>query len=124
MASEASKIRNQCAKKYGVREKQYKETISELRSSVSELESKLEDYDNMRREYLKLCVFMNLSDEDKKAVLSNVRIETEVDTLLGAFGIKLTSLELSRSVTSISRKSDDSSLVDHVSEILAKRQKS
>lgn len=87
MASEASKIRQQCAKKYGLREKAYKEKISQLSSENAELRAKLEDYDNMKRAYVKLSIFSGLSESEKTAVLKSDEMRKLADkykSILGA----------------------------------------
>lgn len=95
MASEASKVRNQCAKKYASREKRYKEVILSLTDKVDSLESRLADYETMKREYVKLCLYVGLSDEDRKKVLEHGDLCEQTDKLMGQLSDLVSSKELS-----------------------------
>lgn len=87
MASEASKIRNQCAKKYGVREKAYKETIARLQAELATANDKLKDYDEMKRVYMKMLIYCGLNEKDRERVLHSQEIEEAVDRYAGFLGI-------------------------------------
>ena len=87
MASDASKIRNQCAKKYGVREKAYKETIAQLQADLAAANDKLKDYDEMKRTYMKMLIYCGLSEKDRERVIHSQEIEEAVDRYAGFLGM-------------------------------------
>lgn len=95
MSSEASKIRNQCAKKYGVREKAYKEQIASLLAKLDEKDEILADYTRMQREYVKLLCFIGLSEEERKLILRSAEMQLMEEQLRGLYG-GMTSLDLSK----------------------------
>lgn len=87
MASEANKIRAQCARKYGVREKAYKERIEALQGELAAANDKLKDYDDMKRAYMKLLIYCGLGDEDKAVVLRSQELNEAIDRYAGFLGI-------------------------------------
>lgn len=87
MPSEANKIRAQCARKYGVREKAYKDTIESLKSELSATNARLADYDQMQVNYLKLVLYSGLSEEDRNAVLRSKELDETVKRLAALLGV-------------------------------------
>lgn len=87
MASEANKIRAQCARKYGVREKAYKERIEALQGELAAANDKLKDYDDMKLAYMKMLVYCGLSDDDKARVLHSQELNDVIDRYAGFLGI-------------------------------------
>ena len=87
MASEASKIRNQCAKKYGVREKAYKERIAALEAELAIKNATLEDYDSMKRAYMKMLIYCGLSEKEREKLLKAQELDDLVGKYAGFLGI-------------------------------------
>lgn len=88
MSSEASKIRNQCARKFGLREKAYKDRIKDLERELSEKTALLEDYKSMQRAYMKLLVYTGLSEKERNRILKSEELERTVENLAKMFGIR------------------------------------
>lgn len=87
MASEASKIRNQCAKKYGVRERAYKDRIAALEEELSVKNAILDDYESMKRAYMKILVYSGLTEAERQKLLRSQELDALVDKYAGFLGI-------------------------------------
>ena len=87
MPSEANKIRQQCAQKFGVREKRYRERIEALEAELATLNTKLEDYNNMKRAYVKMVVYCGLSEKMREKLMRSRELEEVVDKYAGFLGI-------------------------------------
>lgn len=118
MSSEARKIREQCARKFGNREKAYKVRIAALETELSEVNVKLADYERMQREYLKLSIFCAMSDEDKAKVLRSEELKQRVDSLAGMFGGSLNSRVLQSVFSELMSGKDCVNIVDVLNRVL------
>lgn len=117
MPSEANKIRNQCARKYGVREKAYKDRIASLQMELDHANALLEDYNNMKKEYLKLVLYCGLSEKDKEKVLRSEELNDMVGRWAGLLGIAGGSADLRRLANCIFQRDPSMQLTDVLKEI-------
>ena len=116
MASEASKIRNQCAKKYGVREKAYKERIAALEAELAITNATLEDYDSMKRAYMKMLIYCGLSEKEREKLLKAQELDDLVGKYAGFLGIA-GSHELLRIAKQVFENDGSLTLTDMLAEV-------
>lgn len=117
MASEASKIRNQCARKYGVREKAYKDKIASLQAQLDIANATLEDYQRMQREYLKLVIYCGLNEKEKEKVLRSKELDDALKRWCSLLGIAGGSDDLRKLAHEVFNRDSSMSVYDVLKEV-------
>lgn len=86
MGKEYEKVRQECAKKYN-------EQIKSLEAKVRELEAinkaQAEDLKNqvkLQRDFVKLCIFLNVSENDRKTIVESNELNNAFKELEKVFG--------------------------------------
>lgn len=86
MGKEYEKVRQECAKKYN-------EQIKSLEAKVRELEAinkaQAEDLKNqvkLQRDFVKLCIFLNVSENDMKTIIASNELNNAFQELEKVFG--------------------------------------
>lgn len=118
MASEARKIRNQCARKYGNKEKAFREQIASLKAELEAKDAILEDYNNMKRAYMKMLLYLGMNEKDRDKLMRSKELEDLCGKYAGFLGIA-GSHELMKLASDILNQDSSKSLV----EILAEAEK-
>jgi predicted nucleic acid-binding Zn-ribbon protein len=67
----------------------YEKQILSLEAEICHLQEELQDFEKLKLKYLKLLMFMDLTDEEQQAVLNSDSVASALVDLLGSKGINL-----------------------------------
>lgn len=86
MGKEYEKIRQECAKKYNEQIKSLEAKVRELEAINKVQAEDLKKQVKLQRDFVKLCIFLNVSENDRKTIVESNELNNAFKELEKAFG--------------------------------------
>lgn len=86
MSKEYEKVRQECAKKYNEQIKSLEVKVRELEAINKAQAEDLKKQVKLQRDFVKLCIFLNVSENDRKAILESNELNNAFKEIEKVFG--------------------------------------
>lgn len=86
MGKEYEKVRQECAKKYNEQIKSLEAKIRELEAINKAQAEDLKKQVKLQRDFVKLCIFLNVSENDRKTIIASNELNNAFQELEKVFG--------------------------------------
>lgn len=86
MGKEYEKVRQECAKKYNEQIKSLEAKVRELEAINKAQAEDLKKQVKLQRDFVKLCIFLNVSENDRKTIVESNELNNAFKELEKVFG--------------------------------------
>lgn len=86
MGKEYEKVRQECAKKYNEQIKSLEAKVRELEAINKAQAEDLKKQVKLQRDFVKLCIFLNVSENDRKIIVASNELNNAFQELEKVFG--------------------------------------
>lgn len=86
MSKEYEKVRQECAKKYNEQIKSLEAKVRELEAINKAQAEDLKKQVKLQRDFVKLCIFLNVSENDRKTIVESNELNNAFKELEKVFG--------------------------------------
>lgn len=86
MSKEYEKVRQECAKKYNEQIKSLETKVRELEAINKAQAEDLKKQVKLQRDFVKLCIFLNVSENDRKTIVASNELNNAFQELEKVFG--------------------------------------
>ena len=86
MGKEYEKVRQECAKKYNEQIKSLEAKVRELEAINKAQAEDLKKQVKLQRDFVKLCIFLNVSENDRKIIVESNELNNAFQELEKIFG--------------------------------------
>ena len=86
MGKEYEKVRQECAKKYNEQIKSLEAKVRELEAINKVQAEDLKKQVKLQRDFVKLCIFLNVSENDRKTIVESNELNNAFKELEKVFG--------------------------------------
>lgn len=86
MGKEYEKVRQECAKKYNEQIKSLEAKVRELEAINKAQAEDLKKQVKLQRDFVKLCIFLNVSENDRKTIIASNELNNAFQELEKVFG--------------------------------------
>lgn len=86
MSKEYEKVRQECAKKYNEQIKSLEAKVRELEAINKAQAEDLKKQVKLQRDFVKLCIFLNVSENDRKTIIASNELNNAFKELEKVFG--------------------------------------
>lgn len=86
MGKEYEKVRQECAKKYNEQIKSLEAKVRELEAINKAQAEDLKKQVKLQRDFVKLCIFLNVSENDRKIIVESNELNNAFKELEKVFG--------------------------------------
>lgn len=86
MGKEYEKVRQECAKKYNEQIKSLEAKVRELEAINKAQAEDLKKQVKLQRDFVKLCIFLNVSENDRKSIIASNELNNAFQELEKVFG--------------------------------------
>lgn len=86
MSKEYEKVRQECAKKYNEQIKSLEAKVKELEAINKSQAEDLKKQVKLQRDFVKLCIFLNVSENDRKTIIASNELNNAFQELEKVFG--------------------------------------
>lgn len=86
MGKEYEKVRQECAKKYNEQIKSLEAKVRELEAINKVQAEDLKKQVKLQRDFVKLCIFLNVSENDRKTIIASNELNNAFKELEKVFG--------------------------------------
>lgn len=86
MGKEYEKVRQECAKKYNEQIKSLEAKVRELEAINNAQAKDLKKQVKLQRDFVKLCIFLNVSENDRKSIIASNELNNAFQELEKVFG--------------------------------------
>lgn len=86
MGKEYEKVRQECAKKYNEQIKSLEAKVRELEAINKAQAEDLKKQVKLQRDFVKLCIFINVSENDRKTIVESNELNNAFQELEKVFG--------------------------------------
>lgn len=86
MGKEYEKVRQECAKKYNEQIKSLEAKVRELEAINKAQAEDLKKQVKLQRDFVKLCIFLNVSENDRKTIIASNELNNAFKELEKVFG--------------------------------------
>lgn len=122
MSKGYEKARQECAKKYNEQIKSLEARIKELEAVNKAQAEDLNKQVKLQRDFVKLCIFLNMSENDRKTIVESKELNDAFQELEKVFGKSILSPNFIDSLGKLARSSyhGTDSVQDIISDLLNK----
>lgn len=86
MSKEYEKVRQECEKKYNEQIKSLEAKVRELEAINKAQAEDLKKQVKLQRDFVKLCIFLNVSENDRKTIIASNELNNAFQELEKVFG--------------------------------------
>lgn len=86
MGKEYEKVRQECAKKYNEQIRSLEARVKELEAINKAQTEDLKKQVKLQRDFVKLCIFLNVSENDRKTIVESNELNNAFQELEKVFG--------------------------------------
>lgn len=105
MSKEYEKARQECAKKYNEQIKSLEARIKELEVINKAQAEDLRKQVKLQRDFVKLCIFLNVSEKDRKIITESVELQNAYNKLEKLYGKSILSPSFIDSLSKVAKAS-------------------
>lgn len=122
MGKEYEKVRQECAKKYNEQIKSLEAKVRELEAINKAQAEDLKKQVKLQRDFVKLCIFLNVSENDRKTIIASNELNNAFQELEKVFGRSILSPNFIDSLGKLAGSSyrDTDSVRNIISDLLSK----
>jgi hypothetical protein len=122
MGKEYEKVRQECAKKYNEQIKSLEAKVRELEAINKAQAEDLKKQVKLQRDFVKLCIFLNVSENDRKTIIASNELNNAFQELEKVFGRSILSPNFIDSLGKLAGSScrDTDSVQNIISDLLIK----
>lgn len=122
MGKEYEKVRQECAKKYNEQIKSLEAKVRELETINKAQAEDLKKQVKLQRDFVKLCIFLNVSENDRKTIVESNELNNAFQELEKIFGRSILSPNFIDSLGKLSGSSyrGTDSVQNIISDLLSK----